>query len=143
MAKNKFEAKYPGYAIIPEKKNRLKWPAIYLATFIGLVVVPLLALKGLSYSVPTPVVAGVNTMTKPTIKEMALMQSERNEHAEAAQNFERYFILGGDEADMMAMYAFSLKELGRMAEARVWSKKSLQKDPESRAAKIMRDTLKN
>lgn len=141
MSNNSFESKYPGYEIIPEKKSPLKWPLIYLATFIGLVVLPVLLMKKLSYSVPTPSQAGVTSLTSPTIKALALSQSEKGQHADAAQSFERYFALGGQEADVMAMYAYSLKELGRIAEAKIWSKKSLQQDPQSRAGKLIQDAL--
>ena len=77
-----------------------------------------------------------------TLRAQALNLSETENHIEAVKSFERYFALGGEEADVMALYAYSLLEIGRKDEARVWSGRAIATDPKSKAAKLIQKELK-
>jgi tetratricopeptide (TPR) repeat protein len=141
VSQNSFEKQYPGYKIIPEKKSKWVWPLTWAAFAVLLVGVPIAVVKNLSYKVPTPLIVGANKFTLPTVRELALKQSQEKRHDEAAQSFERYFALGGNEADMMAMYAYTLSEMGHKSEALTWSRKASKTDPNSKAAKLIQQAL--
>lgn len=142
MAKNSFDQQFPGYEIIPEKKSRGKWALVWLATIVGLLGVPGILLYVLSsFQPPVPGMAGTNTFTVSTMGSAAMAQSEAGNHAEAIKNFQSYFQLGGQDVEEMALYAYSLSELGRKDEALTWSRKAVAADPKSRAARLIHDTL--
>lgn len=142
MSYDSFKEKYPDYKIIPEKKSRWIWPLTWLAA-IGLVVlVPAAVIYKLStLHVPTPLVAGSNKYTLGTLEQIARTQTDRGEYADAAQNFARYFALGGQDADVMATYAYALSEIGRKDLARAWSQKAIHTNPKSKAARLIYDSL--
>lgn len=140
--KSKFEQQFPGYKIIPEKRQTLKW----IATWIGMAVLVILptyiTLYGLGFnSVPTPVAAGYNDLSKMTSAQKARMLSDAGRHREAAEEFRTYFQLGGNDANLMALYAFSLSQLGLKTEAVTWARKALKTAPESKAARLIHDAL--
>ena len=142
MSKNSFELQYPGYKLIPEKKFRVAWALVWLATAGGLIGIPGIILYALStFQPPTPGMAGVNSFTVSTMGSAAMSQSEAGNHLEAIKNFQSYFQLGGQDVEKMALYAYSLAELGRKDEALTWSRKAVQTDPKSRAARLIHDTL--
>jgi len=120
-------------------KNLLTW----IAFGILIIGVPLMVLKSLAYDVPTPLAVGNNKFTLASARALALSQSEHKNNGEAAHAFEQYFALGGQEADMMAMYAYTLSELGRKEDAVTWAHKATAKDPNSKAAQMIRKALEN
>ncbi len=141
MKQNSFEKQFPGYKIVPEKKKHWQWALIWAGFTVMVVVIPLLLFKLLSLTTPTPNMAGNNKFTLSTVRALALQQSAQEKHSEALASFQRYFSMGGQEADIMAMYAYTLMELGRDEEAREWSRKASAQDPESKAARMIRDAL--
>lgn len=144
MAKNSFEEQFPGYPIVPEKKamKRFYFALAWTAFVVFCIGLPLLMFKALSFTVPTPNQAGVGQLTLPTLRAQGLNHSEAENHTEAVKSFERYFALGGEEADVMALYAYSLLEIGRKEEARVWSGRAIATDPKSKAAQLIEKELK-
>jgi hypothetical protein len=143
MNKNSFETQFPGYKIIPEKKSRWAWPMVWLSFILLIAGGPILLFKFLTYNVPTPSSVGNSEFTLPTLQRLAMDQFSAGQHSVVVQTLEKYFALGGVEADMMAVYAQSLSEIGRTAEAKVWSQKAIAADPKSKAAKLVHDNLEH
>lgn len=143
--KSSFEEQFPDYQLIPAKKaaRRAEWAFIWISALAGVIVIPGLLLFLLSLKqVPTPNMAeGVRSSTAGLAR-VAQMQSQAGNHTEAARSFQTYFSLGGSDANMMALYAYSLSELGRRAEAVEWARKALEKEPQSKAARLINDALK-
>lgn len=140
--KNSFEKQFPGYELIPSKESKLKGPL----TILGALVVLALIFAGVFYEisklqVPIANIAGVNKATLTTLENMATSQVYAGQYQEAANNFNKYFSLGGTSADAMAHYAASLNEIGQKEEALEWSRKAVTQDPSSRAAQFIRETL--
>lgn len=129
MAQDSFTKQFPGYDVIPEKKNRWAWPLTWLA-FIALIAAPVVVFRNLTYAVPTPNVAGINKLTLPTLKQLALLQVEEQNLSSATSTLQRYFMLGGQEPEVMALYAQVLQRSGRGVEAKTW---------ESKASRAVRD----
>ena len=142
--KNSFEEQYPDYPVVPEKKamKRFYFALAWAAFAVFCIGLPLLMFKALSYTVPTPNQASVGQTALLTLRAVALDQSEAENHVEAVKSFERYFALGGKEADIMALYAYSLLEIGRKDEARAWSGRAIASDPKSKAAQLIEKELK-
>jgi hypothetical protein len=141
VKKTSFQELYPDYPIIPEKNRWYFWAANWIWLMTLAAVLPLLTLKLLSYTVPTPNQAGSGKLTQMTARHVAMQYSERGDNASAAASFQKYFALGGTDADMMAMYAFTLAELGRRDEAKTWSKKASVANPKSKAAQMVEKAL--
>ncbi|MBX3022652.1 MAG: hypothetical protein KF799_13350 [Bdellovibrionales bacterium] len=144
MANKSFEEQYPGYALIPEKKakRRLEWAMIWITSLSLVIAIPLLMLWLLGVrSIPTPNMASSVRFNTSRLASVATMQSKAGNHDEAVRSFARYFELGGQDANIMALYAFSLSELGRRAEAIEWSRKAIATSPDSKAAKMINDAL--
>lgn len=142
MGKKSFEKEFPGYELIASKESKLKGPMIILGAIAGLV----LLFAGLFWElsrlqVPIANVAGVNKATIITLENMATSQVYAGEYQAAADNFNKYFALGGKSADAMAHYAASLNELGQTEAALEWSRKAVEQDPTSKAAIFIKDTL--
>jgi hypothetical protein len=142
MAYNTFKEQFPGYTTIPEKKSRWAEPLTWLAAIVFGIGAPGFVLYKLAgFQVPSPAISGVNSMTVSTYGGLGMAQANRGEYSQAASNFSKYFELGGQDADMMAMYAYSLSQLGHRAEALEWSRKAIAKSPQSKAARLIHDTL--
>lgn len=137
-----FQKQFPDYQIIPMKKSKLSAPVLLIGTFliIGLVGYIVFSKLG-TMQVPMSNMAGVNSMTLSTLKNLALAQANSGQYQEAAKNFADYFQLGGSEADSMATYATVLSTLGHSSEALEWSRKAVAKDPDSKAARFIKDSL--
>ncbi len=140
MAKSSFEQEFPDYKIVPEKRPKWPWILAWTAFVVFVVGMPVLLFKGLTYNDTS---ALTSSFARPKLFSLAMSQSEKGDHQEALRNFERYFALGGQEADAMALYAYSLLEVGRRDDAISWAKKAVDKDPLSKAAKLIHDTLES
>jgi len=141
MNKKTFSEQYPGYELIPDKSSRWTKPASLIAVLALLIAIPYFLMRTLSYNVPTPATVGDQRFTLPTLKQVALNQSAQKDYRSALVSFDKYFALGGQEADMMAMYAYVLSEVGRKDEAIPWSRKAVAKDPKSKAANMIHEAL--
>lgn len=128
-----FKKQFPDYELIPDKTPKWRGPllAVLALALTGALIYGLMRELGRA-SVPVANVSGYNAQSANTLKNLALSQLERGQHAEAARNFAIYFQLGGNEPEAMAGYASTLKALGQTEEARTW---------ESRASKFLQDSL--
>ena len=145
MAKKpSFEQLFPDYQIVPEKKWRRAffWIATWIA-MAALVIVPTYTiLNALGFnSMPPPSAAGYNDYSQMTSAQKARMLSDAGRHREAAEEFRTYFQLGGNDANLMALYAYSLSQLGLNTEAITWSRKALKTAPDSKAARLIHEAL--
>jgi tetratricopeptide (TPR) repeat protein len=142
MKKKSFEEQFPGYETIPAKKKPFTWFAIWAAFAVLLIAAPgVMFYKLAQLQVPHPNQAGLNKFSLPTLGSVAERQSQTGNHAEAVKNFKNYFELGGQDADLMAEYAYSLSELGLKEEALKWSRLAIKTAPNSKAARLINDTL--
>lgn len=146
MAKTpSFEEQFPNYALVPDKKKvqrRLEWTILWGFSLFLIVAIPGILLFKLSLvQVPTATRSYVVRSSILRLASVATMQSKAGNHIEAARSFKTYFDLGGQDANMMALYAFSLSELGNRAEAVDWSRKAVEASPESKAARMIHDAL--
>ena len=137
-----FEEQFPGYELIPEKKNGWKWLLIWAVALPSAIGLPMAGLYLLSMvNVPTPNEASVNDFSIGTLGNIAASQSQEGAHALAVRSYTDYFKLGGDSPEHMAQFASSLAAVGRMKDALEWSRKAVQAAPESRAARFINDNL--
>lgn len=136
-----FEEQFPEYKLIPEKKNKWAWPLTWAVVAVFLVGVPIAIVQTLSFNVPVPEIVGINKFTLPTVRQLAISQYQEQKYAEASQSFARYFVLGGQEADMMALYAAALSQIGEKSQARTWIDKAVKAQPTSKTAVMVRDLL--
>ncbi|HMN68876.1 MAG TPA: tetratricopeptide repeat protein [Bdellovibrionales bacterium] len=143
MAKDKFTEQFGDYPLIPEKKyKKLYWVAVWIAFLVPVIALPTMLFYALgTINNPQANMSGNNSFTAQTAGLHAEALSQAGQHAEAIANFTRYFAMGGNEADMMAQYAYSLSETGRKDEAKQWADRAIQADPQSKAAKIVHDAL--
>jgi hypothetical protein len=142
MTTNSFEKQFPGYDLIQEKKSKFTWPLIWLTTIIGVLGIPALLLYNLSnFRPPVPALVGFNELSLLTVGNLAVNQTEAGNHRDAVIHFKSYFDLGGNDADKMALYAFSLSKLGNKDEALLWSRKAIETNPSSKAARLIHDVL--
>lgn len=141
MRHDSFKAQFPGYELLPEKKTWCKWPLVWAGFAVLLVAVPWYLATQFAYDVPLPAMVGANKFTLPTLRQQAFTFSQKGDHQAATKSFADYFALGGREADVMAMYAYSLSELGRNEEAVKWSRRALATEPKSKAAQLIHDAL--
>lgn len=146
MAKKpSFEEQFPGYELVPDKKKvqrRLEWASLWAFAIFVMIAVPGLLLFKLS--LVQPPTANTTYAVKSSIARLAntaTLQSKEGNHTEAARSFKTYFELGGHDANMMALYAFSLSEIGNRAEAVEWSRKAIKTAPDSKAARMIHDAL--
>ncbi len=142
MAKNTFKKQFPDYDLIPSKESKLKGPLTIVGALAALALIFGAVFYELSrLQVPIANIAGVNRATLTTLDNLATSQVYAGQYSEAANNFNKYFSLGGKSADAMAHYAASLHEIGKTEEALEWSRKAVEQDPSSKAARFIKDTL--
>ena len=142
MKKPSFEEQYPGYKLTPAPRRWPSWALTWLAFGVLLIGAPGVVFYMLNQlQVPTANQSGLNRFSVATFGRLAERQSQTGNHQEAVKNFSSYFILGGQDADMMAQYAYSLSETGQREEALKWSRAALEKSPTSKAARLVHDAL--
>lgn len=146
MAKNTFQEQYPDYPVVPEKKfslHKMQWPFLWIWMLAMMIGVPGLILYKLG-TVPSmnyETVQYIQRTTEQRLARTAQTHAKAGNHTEAVNTFKTYFEIGGTNADMMALYAYSLSELGHRAEALTWARKAVDKAPQSKAAKLIHDAL--
>lgn len=115
----RFEERYPEYALIPSKEAKWKAPLVLGATVLGLVLAGYALFRELSQlDVPIAAMAGINANSVNTLKSLALTQAKSGQYESAAKNFDDYFKLGGDDEEAKRAAAFVKEQLRQKHEAR-------------------------